>query len=296
MSVAPGTNVLCCWIGGPTQNLGATTWSPASRRFSRRLQTRLDEALEEFAVSYAQHEVMEHLAERPNLHGGELARRLRLTRQSAHALLKQLARADLIDLLPPDLGARPARLTANGRRRLEYGREAVLTVHHQLESVPAEKRLVFLDSISALDARIAPSAPPPPVVVRLGRGAAGDRREQRHLVALSRIAAPGGQRPRSTTIISPRGHRGEVIPANGADRASTTTSPTVLRRARSARPAPRRRLAQGRRTTTTSPAIRGITRPAGCSNAGVRPSSAWPKPSPSSSRFGSPAAAYKRRA
>jgi DNA-binding MarR family transcriptional regulator len=110
----------------------------------------LDEALEGLAISYAQYEVMEHLAERPNLHAGELARRLRITRQTAHGLLKQLARADLIDLLPPDGGARPARLTTAGQRRLGYGRQAVTAIHAELEQVPPEKRLVFLDSVPRL--------------------------------------------------------------------------------------------------------------------------------------------------
>jgi DNA-binding MarR family transcriptional regulator len=129
----------------------------ASRRFARRLQTRLDEALEGLAISYAQYEVMEHLAERPNLHAGELGRRLRITRQTAHGLLKQLARADLIDLLPSDGGARPARLTSAGRRRLEHGRQAVLSIHVELEQVHPEKRLAFLDAVAGLDARMAPA-------------------------------------------------------------------------------------------------------------------------------------------
>jgi DNA-binding MarR family transcriptional regulator len=129
----------------------------ASRRFSRRLQTRVDESLEGLGISYAQYEVMEHLAERPNLYAGELGRRLRMTRQTAHGLLKHLARADLIDLVPADGGARPATLTTAGRRRLGYGREAVSAIHAELEQVPAEMRLDFLVSISALDARMAPS-------------------------------------------------------------------------------------------------------------------------------------------
>jgi DNA-binding MarR family transcriptional regulator len=131
----------------------------ASRRFSRRLQTRLDECLEELGISYAQYEVMEHLAGRPNLHAGELGRRLRITRQTAHGLLKHLARADLIDLVPSDGGARPARLTAAGRRRLGHGREAVSAIHAELEQIPAETRLDFLVATSALDARMAPSRP-----------------------------------------------------------------------------------------------------------------------------------------
>jgi DNA-binding MarR family transcriptional regulator len=132
----------------------------ASRRFARRLQTRLDGALEGLGLSYAQYEVMEHLAERPNLHAGELGRRLRITRQTAHGLLKQLAPADLIDLLPPDGGARPARLTAAGGRRLELGRQAVSTIHAELEQVPPETRRVFLSAIAALDTRMAPPRTP----------------------------------------------------------------------------------------------------------------------------------------
>ena len=129
----------------------------ASRRFSRRLQTRLDDSLEGLGISYAQYEVMEHLAERPNLHAGELGRRLRITRQTAHGLLRHLARADLIELLPSDGGARPARLTTAGRRRLDHGREAVSAIHTELEQIPAEMRLDLLVAISALDARMAPS-------------------------------------------------------------------------------------------------------------------------------------------
>jgi Transcriptional regulators len=122
---------------------------------------RLDETLEGIGLSYAQYEVMERLAERPNLHAGELGRRLRITRQTAHGLLKQLVRADLIDLLPPDGGARPARLTTAGRRRLELGRQAVSAIHSELEQVSSETRLVILGAIAALDVQTVPAAKTP---------------------------------------------------------------------------------------------------------------------------------------
>jgi len=129
----------------------------AVRRSARRLQTQLDEAVEGLGLSYAQYEVMEHLAVRPNLHAGELARRLRITRQTAHGLVQQLARADLVDVLPPDFGARPMRLTSLGRRRLHHCRHAIASIEALLEEAEPNDRGTFLVLLAGLDARVAPT-------------------------------------------------------------------------------------------------------------------------------------------
>ncbi len=76
----------------------------AIMRINHILESRLDRALNGCGLSFAQYEVFEILIEEPNLHAGELGRRLDITRQSAHGLLHQLARAGLVDLLPKDGG------------------------------------------------------------------------------------------------------------------------------------------------------------------------------------------------
>jgi hypothetical protein len=62
-----------------------TAWDviDASRRLSRHLETRLDDALEELAISYAQFEILKLLTRDRNAHAAALARRLRVSRQIA---------------------------------------------------------------------------------------------------------------------------------------------------------------------------------------------------------------------
>jgi predicted transcriptional regulator len=56
----------------------------AARLFHRVLRTRLNQCFDqEFALTYAQYEILQILEEEPNLHASELARRLRMTRQAA---------------------------------------------------------------------------------------------------------------------------------------------------------------------------------------------------------------------
>src|SRR5437867_9685601 len=57
-------------------------------RFHHILEARLDGALNGCGLSFAQYEVMEVLVAEPKLHAGELGRRLHITWQSAHGLLK----------------------------------------------------------------------------------------------------------------------------------------------------------------------------------------------------------------
>jgi DNA-binding transcriptional ArsR family regulator len=71
------------------------------RLFHRVLRARLNRCFDrEFALTYAQYEILQILEEDPNLHASELARRLGMTRQAANRLIERLRRADLIDLAP----------------------------------------------------------------------------------------------------------------------------------------------------------------------------------------------------
>jgi hypothetical protein len=85
-----------------------TAWDviDASRRLSRHLETRLDDALEELAISYAQFEILKLLTRDRNAHAAALARRLRVSRQIASRLLAKLDRGGLVELFPPDGGVR----------------------------------------------------------------------------------------------------------------------------------------------------------------------------------------------
>jgi DNA-binding MarR family transcriptional regulator len=95
----------------------------AARLFHRVLRTRLNRCFDrEFALTYAQYEILQILEEEPNLHASELARRLGMTRQAANRLTERLRRADFIDLAPREGGLRVIWLTDLGTRRLATAR------------------------------------------------------------------------------------------------------------------------------------------------------------------------------
>jgi DNA-binding MarR family transcriptional regulator len=97
----------------------------AERRLHRVLRNRLNAAVEGLGLSYAQVEVMLLLNERPNMHASLIARELDATRQGIHRLVRQLELGGLVDVLPPDVGAKPITLTRRGRRRLTNALDAV---------------------------------------------------------------------------------------------------------------------------------------------------------------------------
>lgn len=127
----------------------------AIMRINHILESRLDRALNGCGLSFAQYEVFEILIEEPNLHPGELGRRLDITRQSAHGLLHQLARAGLVDLLPKDGGLRCAWVTPDGTRRLRHCRQALRGVGHALTKLPSGTGRELIDALSAVDALLA---------------------------------------------------------------------------------------------------------------------------------------------
>jgi DNA-binding MarR family transcriptional regulator len=129
-------------------------------RFHHILEARLDRALNGCGLSFAQYEVMEILASEPKLHAGELGRRLHITRQSAHGLIKQLARADLIELLPRDGAIRCAWLTAAGRKRLDACRRAFESIERATAALPSSTARDLRETLASIEAALVPRPRP----------------------------------------------------------------------------------------------------------------------------------------
>ena len=118
---------------------------------------------------------------------------------------------------------------------------------------------------------------------------ARDGREQRHLVSFGDRRGARARVRRSPRTRTPRPPRRSVLRTGG-----TARRPRRRRSCRGFGLGGVGRLAQrGEQPHSDHDTsnVSWITRARRCPNAGVKPSSAWPNPSPSSSRFGSPAAA-----
>ena len=129
-------------------------------RFHHILEARLDRALNGCGLSFAQYEVMEVLVAEPKLHTGELGRRLHITRQSAHGLLKQLARAGLVELLPRDGGVRCAWLTTAGEKRLDLCRRALESIERAAATLSDAAGHDLREALSNLEASLVPRPRP----------------------------------------------------------------------------------------------------------------------------------------
>jgi len=132
----------------------------ALRRFHRLLQARLDGALNGLGLSYAQYEVLRLLREEPNLHAGAIGRRLGITRQAAHSLLRQLQQADLVELLPRDGGIRGAYLTGRSDRRIRRCVDAVAHATAPLADLDRGTAQSLLDALDVCERAL--TRPPPP--------------------------------------------------------------------------------------------------------------------------------------
>jgi DNA-binding MarR family transcriptional regulator len=128
----------------------------ASRRLSRRIEGRLDDALEELTVSYAQFEILELLTRDRNAHAAALARRLGVSRQITSRLLTKLDRAGLVELLPPDGGVRVPIVTRDGRRRIQLAVGATRQVREQIASLAPDRRTQLVAIIDSLDDALRP--------------------------------------------------------------------------------------------------------------------------------------------
>jgi DNA-binding MarR family transcriptional regulator len=121
------------------------------RRVGHMLVLDLDRSVDGLGVSYAQVEVMELLDARPTIHGGEIARTLRVTRQAAHRLLRQLERGDLAEREPSDGFARPATLTRDGAKRLDMARTALGGIRDTIDRLEPEDRIALQKGLRALE-------------------------------------------------------------------------------------------------------------------------------------------------
>jgi DNA-binding MarR family transcriptional regulator len=101
----------------------------------------------EFALTYAQYEILQILEEEPNLHSSELARRLCMTRQAANRLVERLRRVDLIDIAPREGRLRVIWLTDLGSRRLATARRSIVRVERGIEKLPAGTRLALVEAL-----------------------------------------------------------------------------------------------------------------------------------------------------
>ena len=133
----------------------------AVRRLDRRLSGTVDGELEELALTTSLYLTLEALDAEPQIHASQLARTLRITRQSTHALLTKLRYGDLIQLLPPDLGVRGLVLTDVGRRRLVAARDAVAHVLAPLEDEVAPGDLTRLIELMDRTSQTLRPRPPP---------------------------------------------------------------------------------------------------------------------------------------
>jgi DNA-binding MarR family transcriptional regulator len=118
----------------PTPSADTIALLETARRLERRLSDAVDGALEDLALTSSLYLVLEALDAEPRIHASQVARALRITRQSTHALLTRLRYADMVKLLPLDLGVRGLILTDVGERRLIAAREAIEHVLSPIET------------------------------------------------------------------------------------------------------------------------------------------------------------------
>lgn len=123
----------------------------AVRRLHYRLEAMLDEVLTEMGVSFAQYLVLELVREDSNLHGGEIARRMGISRQAVHGLLRKLCLAGLVERLPRDFGVRGLQLTRDGQRRILHCRAAVASVEDCVAELPPDPRDALIQALVHCD-------------------------------------------------------------------------------------------------------------------------------------------------
>ena len=97
----------------------------------------LEEALSAVDLTAAQFHVLEELTVTEVLHAGELAWRHRVTRQSMHGIVRNLAREHLVELAPKEHGSRNLWLTTRGRDRLLQAREKVSGIERRVGAAVA---------------------------------------------------------------------------------------------------------------------------------------------------------------
>jgi DNA-binding MarR family transcriptional regulator len=105
-----------------------------TRRFQHHVEVTLDRSLEPYALTFAQYRALELIARGRPIHVSELARRLRLTRQTVQVSVRNLYHLDLLDI-ERDGNLRIVSISEVGRRRLHHYREAVQDSVSSIETV-----------------------------------------------------------------------------------------------------------------------------------------------------------------
>ena len=133
--------------GAATEQEGTSSYRvmTALRRVDRSLRAVLDAALDEAGITAATFHVMEELTVTPVLHAGELAWRLRITRQSVHGIVRSLIREGLVEIAPMEGGIRNLWLTAEGRDRILVARKLTTRIERRIAAaVPSADREALL--------------------------------------------------------------------------------------------------------------------------------------------------------
>ena len=132
-----------------------------TRRFQHHVEVTLDRSLEHYGLTFAQYRALELIARGRPIHVSELARRLRLARQTVQVSVRKLYLLDLLDL-ERDGNLCIVSLSDIGRRRLRHYREAVedsvTSIEHALAHVDRH-RLVSL--MADADGALVPAPMPP---------------------------------------------------------------------------------------------------------------------------------------
>jgi DNA-binding MarR family transcriptional regulator len=123
------------------------------KRATSALRAAMDGALRPHDLTVPQYACLEQLDQRPALSNAELARAVFVTRQSMNVVLRGLIDAGLVTRpTAAERGrARPARLTTEGRRRLDAARAEVYAIDRALTAaVPAERLPDLLDDLDRM--------------------------------------------------------------------------------------------------------------------------------------------------
>ncbi|MFG1699102.1 MarR family winged helix-turn-helix transcriptional regulator [Nonomuraea sp. NPDC049309] len=106
------------------------------KRVQAALRAAMDDVLRVHGLTTPQYSCLELLRQRPGMSNAELARGTFVTRQSMNVLLQNLQEAGLVErpATAPSGRALPARLTEEGRRRLEAARADVTAVEQRMNS------------------------------------------------------------------------------------------------------------------------------------------------------------------
>ena len=132
-----------------------------TRRFQHHIEVTLDRSLEPYALTFAQYRALELIARGRPIHISELARRLRLTRQTVQVSVRKLHLLDLLEI-EREGNLAHASLSEIGRKRLHHYRDAVddsIASIEQAIAHPDRHRLITLMGVA--DQALLPAPLPP---------------------------------------------------------------------------------------------------------------------------------------